>query len=124
MNYSSECICTACFAVGLIYSSDGSKPGLSKLYLTAMDGIEGVTPRDALFMLQGSAASQYWATEAGGGLNAYGLSPGRTAGGCQPLLVCSTLQVMFRAGGCMIVMRRAITAHQSIAANSKLSDGF
>jgi hypothetical protein len=47
-----------------------------------MDGIEGVTPTDALFMLQGSAVSRYWATDAGGGLNAYGLSPGETAGNC------------------------------------------
>lgn len=44
-----------------------------------MDGIEGVTPKDALFMLQGSAVSHYWATEAGGGLNAYGLSPGEAS---------------------------------------------
>lgn len=55
-------------------SSDGTQqqPGLEKLYLIAMDGIEGVTPRDALYMLQGTAA------------NAYGLSPGgvlRSIGG-------------------------------------------
>lgn len=41
-----------------------------------MDAIESITPRDALYMLQGSAVSHYWATGPGGGLNAFGLSPG------------------------------------------------
>lgn len=70
--------------LSLSRSSDGAKPGLAKLYLTAMDGIEGVTPKDALYLLQGSAVSYYWATDAGGGLNAYGLSPGElpTANSC------------------------------------------
>jgi hypothetical protein len=51
-----------------------------------MDSIEGVTPKDALFMLQGSAVSQYWSTDAGGGLNAYGLSPGGVGRGSLLLL--------------------------------------
>ncbi len=37
--------------------SAGATPGLEELYLTTMDAVEALTPGDALFMIQGSVAS-------------------------------------------------------------------
>ena len=51
-----------------LYCREGSKPGLEELYLTTMDAIERLTPGDALYMIQGSAASR--------GEGSAGLSPG------------------------------------------------
>jgi hypothetical protein len=56
--------------------SVGGAPGLAELYLTTMDAVESLTPGDAMFMVQGSAAA---AAEGAGGardVNAFGLSPG------------------------------------------------